>query len=119
MDGRTQLPVNKYLTALLGVEYVDTITEPGPVKILGEQQESDLANSILRRVGISVGKHGSNCITIVSHYDCAGNPVGEERQKKQLEAATSFLCEKYPGISIIGVWVDSDWRVHKVYSVNS
>ena len=118
MDGRTQLPVYEYLTTLLDVEYVDMITEAGPVKILSEQQDSQSAKSILSRVDISVGKHGSNCITLVSHYDCAGNPVGEDLQKKQLEAATLFLSEKYPKISIIGVWVDSDWKVHQVLSIN-
>ncbi len=30
MDGRTQLPVIEFLKNKLSVEYVDTVTEPGP-----------------------------------------------------------------------------------------
>lgn len=37
MDGRVQLPVIKYLQDRFKVQYVDTITEPGPNLILAEQ----------------------------------------------------------------------------------
>ena len=83
MDGRTQIPVNNYMIGLLDVDYVDTITEPGPVKILSELQDSDLARSILSRVDISTNKHGSKCIALIAHHDCAGNPLAEEQQKEQ------------------------------------
>ena len=36
MDGRTQSPVNDHLRNRNQVEYVDTITEAGPVKALAE-----------------------------------------------------------------------------------
>ena len=56
MDGRVQLPVNEYLRRELSVEYVDTITEAGPVRILAREQQSALADSILARVDISINK---------------------------------------------------------------
>ena len=111
MDGRTQLPVNEYLRRELCADYVDTITEAGPVRILAEEQQSALADSILARVDISVNKHKSNAIAIVAHHDCAGNPVEKDVQLGQLEAATKFLSEKYPQVQILGLWVDSDWQV--------
>jgi hypothetical protein len=114
MDGRTQLPVNDYLRNLLGVEYVDTITEPGPPKILAEQQDSPLAKSILTRVGISVNKHGSKSVALVAHYDCAGNPAPEDIQRQQLHVATKFLAKHYPDVNILALWLDSDWTVHDV-----
>ena len=80
MDGRTQLPVNVYLKQQLEVEYIDTVTEPGPVRILAEEPESALAASILNRVRISTGKHGSQCVAIVAHHDCAGNPAAKDVQ---------------------------------------
>lgn len=109
MDGRTQLPVNEYLRRELDVEFVDTITEAGPVRILAEQQDSKEAHSILSRINISVGKHGSKTIAIVAHHDCAGNPLEKAEQLIQLESATKWISSKYPEVQIIGLWVDSSW----------
>jgi carbonic anhydrase len=115
MDGRVQLPVNEYLLEELSVDYVDTITEAGPVRILAEEQESALADSILARVDISVNKHKSKNIAIAAHYDCAGNPVEKEQQLEQLKAAIWWLTEKYPDTKILGLWVDSNWNVEKIF----
>lgn len=116
MDGRTQLPVNEYLRQLLNVDYVDTITEAGPVRILAEEPDSPTTQSILARAEISVGKHGSQCIAIVAHHGCAGNPVPEQRQKDQLVAAREFLLACYPTAKILALWVDTTWSVVAVGS---
>ena len=112
MRGRTQLPVNDYLRKQLGVEYVDTITEPGPVRILAEEPDSDTSQSILHRVDISVHKHGSTCVAIVAHDDCAGNPACEARQSEQLRLATELLRSRYPSVRVLPLWVDAAWTVH-------
>ena len=110
MDGRTQLPVNEYLRLQLNVDYVDTITEEGPVRILAEQQDSQTAKSVLDRVNISVNKQGSKTIDLVAHLDCVGNPVDKEKQLSQLKTATQWLSGKYPDVQVLGLWVDSDWQ---------
>jgi hypothetical protein len=115
MDGRTQLPVNEYLRERLDVDYVDTITEAGPVLILSEQQDSQTAKSILERVNISVNKHGSKSIAIVAHFDCAGNPADKDKQLSQLKTATQWLSGTYPDVNILGLWVDSDWATTRIY----
>ena len=115
MDGRTQLPVNEYLRRQLDVDYVDTITEAGPVRILAEQQDSQTAKSILERINISVNKHGSKTIAIVAHHDCAGNPVDKDKQLSQLKTATQWLSRKYPDVKVIGLWVDLNWDARVVY----
>jgi carbonic anhydrase len=114
MDGRTQLPVNEYLRKQLDVDYVDTITEAGPVRILAEQQDSQAAKTTLERVNISVNKHGSKTIALVAHHDCAGNPIDKDGQLGQLKTATQWLSGKYQGVKVIGLWVDSDWTVSEV-----
>lgn len=58
MDGRAQLPVNEYIKKKFGVDHVDTITEPGPIRILAENQDEMMLNSIKLRVEVSVVKHG-------------------------------------------------------------
>lgn len=96
------------------VDCVDTITEPGPVPILAEQPDSPATQSIFARVEISVKKHGSQCIAIVAHRDCAGNPVPEQRQKDQLVAAREFLRARYPTAQILALWADATWSVVSV-----
>ena len=114
MDGRTQLPVNEFLREKYSVDYVDTITEAGPVRILAEDKESSLAKSITQRVDISVNKHNSSLIAVVAHFDCAGNPLGKDEQLVQLKDAIEWLKEKYPSTNILGLWVDPEWKVHHV-----
>ena len=111
MDGRTQLPVIEFLKNKLSVEYVDTVTEPGPVRILAEQSDSPQADSIISRVDISVNKHKSVAVAIIAHHDCAGNPADEGTQKQQLASAVMFLKEKYRHLQIISLWLDSSFTV--------
>ncbi len=115
MDGRVQLPVIHYLKERFGVDYVDSVTEPGPVKILAEQTDAALLESIFHRVSISTGKHGSNSIAICAHADCTGNPVDDETQKIQLNTAATLLRERYPGMEIVPLWIDANRDVREYY----
>lgn len=118
MDGRTQLPVNRYMMKKTGADYVDTITESGPVKLLAEQPESALTESILERVKISIEKHKSASVSIVAHHDCAGNPASEDEQRQQLDLAVRFLAGHFPYAQVLALWVDQGWQVHKVHEIN-
>ena len=114
MDGRTQLPVIEFLKQRFGVDYVDSVTEPAPIKILAEQTSPRLLDSICRRLDVSMDKHGSRAIAIVAHHDCGGNPLGKDEQLVQLDAAIGYVAERYPEAEIIGLWVDENWQVADV-----
>lgn len=114
MDGRVQLPVINYLIKRCGVEYVDSITDPGPVKILAGQSDKAHLDSIFDRVAISTEKHGSRNIAVCAHADCAGNPVDDDTQKQQLTTASRLLIDKFPNCNIQTLWVDADWIVHEL-----
>ena len=115
MDGRVQLPVIKYLQTYFNVSFVDSITEPGPIAILAERETNPLTENILTRLKISIEKHKSVGLAITAHYDCAGNPLAKEMQLKQLQTAIEFIGVQYPTIPIIGLWLDSDFTVKKVF----
>ena len=117
MDGRVQLPVIAFLRDRFGVEYVDAITEPGPVRLLAEEDDSDEKWSILRRVNISISKHKSRGIAVMAHHDCAGSPAGEPEQRRQLHAATHYLAQQFPRVDVLGLWVGPAWAVTEVCSV--
>ena len=114
MDGRVQLPVINYLTERFRVDYVDSITEPGPVKILSEQTDPVLLDSIFKRVSVSTGKHSSKSIAICAHADCAGNPVDDDTQKEQLKKATELLKGQYPNVEVLTLWLDINWNVYEI-----
>ncbi|MEN9978793.1 MAG: carbonic anhydrase [candidate division WOR-3 bacterium] len=111
MDGRVQLPVIAWLKADTGADYVDNITEPGPVKILAEGRNRVLLGSIRRRVKISVERHGSRLVAIIAHHDCAGNPVDEQTQRRQLERAIRRVESWGLGVRVVGLWVNEQWQV--------
>jgi len=114
MDGRVQLPVIEYLMRRTGAGYVDSITEPGPIRLLAEEPEGEQARSIMSRIDISVHEHGSRFIAVVGHYDCAGNPLGQQEQEAQTLSAVETIAAKWPDVQVIGLWVDSGWRVHEL-----
>jgi hypothetical protein len=114
MDGRIQEPTIKFLKEKYNALFVDTITEPGPCKILAEQTNVSLLNSLKTRIDISVHKHGSELIAISGHHDCAGNPVSEEIQKKEVRASIEYLKKQYPEVEFVGLWINENWTVEKI-----
>lgn len=114
MDGRTQEPVAVWMKRQFGADYVDTITEPGPDRVLADGPP-DLIESIRRRVEISVRAHGSRVLTLVAHDDCAGNPVSREEHLQQLEKATNRILNwGLPGLRLLTVFVDESWTVEVI-----
>ena len=114
MDGRVQEPIINFLKEHYSRKYVDSITEAGPCKILAENSNEVLVNSILERVGISIGKHKSTLIAISGHHDCAGNPCDREGQIAQIKQSILFCMGIYPDVEVIGLWVDDEWKVNIV-----
>jgi len=114
IDGRVQLPVIEYIKNKYEVDYVDMITKPGPDKILAENKESFVIDSIKKGIEISVNKHNSKLIAIVGHYDCAGNPVDEKMHIKQIRRAIKMVKSWNLNVQVIGVWVNQNWQVEEV-----
>ena len=114
MDGRVQAPVVKWIISKFAADFVDVVTEPGPNKILSENKDIALIESIKKRVGISVDKHHSTIVVIVGHFDCAGNPVNEEIQKTQILDAIKVIELWGFKVEIVGLWVDKNWEVSRV-----
>ncbi|NOR16214.1 hypothetical protein GQ543_00675 [candidate division WOR-3 bacterium] len=113
MDGRTQEPIIYWAKKTFEVDYVDAITEPGPDKILAEGSDT-LVESIKNRVMISVNKHGSQNVIVVSHHDCAGNPVSKKEHLEQLKKSVDVISSWELGVKIIGVWIGEDRKVNKL-----
>ena len=111
MDGRIQRPINEYLRKRFKAEYVDTITEAGPIMLLSEQKNMPAIDLILDRLNISIEIHKSVGLAISGHYDCARNPAEKDVQINQIKDSIKFIKKYYPDIEIIGLWVDKNWSV--------
>ncbi|HOO56437.1 MAG TPA: hypothetical protein PLN69_06420 [bacterium] len=114
MDGRVQQPVFDYMSREYGMPYVDMITEPGPIKILEEQDSAELVESIRARLDVSVRGHGSSVIAVVGHYDCTGNPVDRETQFRQTAASIELIKTWGFDAELIGLWVNEEWNAERV-----
>lgn len=111
MDGRIQTPILDYLMGHYHVDYVDIITEPGPIKYLDGNVNHAVVETIKKRVKISVVAHRSKVIAISGHFDCAGNPVDKKKQLKQIEGALRLVRKWHYDVKIIKLWVDENWKV--------
>lgn len=113
MDGRTQEPVAAWLKRTFGADYVDTITEPGPDGLLADGRAPEVA-AIRRRLEISVRAHGSQVAAVVSHDDCAGNPVGPDQHREHLRQAVERVRSWGLGVRVIGLYVNERWAVEPI-----
>lgn len=111
MDGRIQMPLTKWIKDNYFVEYVDTITEPGVDKKVAEDSNLE---SLKSKIGISVNIHKSKLIVVSGHYDCAGNPVSDEKHMSQIKDGVKVISSWNFDANVIGVWVDKNWNVNLI-----
>lgn len=114
MDGRIQMPVNAYMRAKFDVDYVDTVTEAGPNKILAEAKNISLIESIKSRCELSIEKHDSKVIAMVGHYDCGGNEAERDEQIEHIRIACDLVKSWNSEIFVIGLWVNENWEVEEL-----
>ena len=107
IDGRIQKPLLDFITERFRVDYVDMVTEPGPDKILSEDEAAGVIESIKKRVLISVEKHGSRIVVIAGHHDCAANPVEEKEHKRQIAKSVENIKRWNLEADTYGAWVDA------------
>ena len=117
MDGRIQEPVQRYLKEAFALTYIDSITEPGPARVLSAAENQSIIDAITDKVRISVDHHQSQLIAISSHHDCAANPFDEEVKKEQITISAHNLKRIFPQCDIIGLWVDDTWQVTVVLTI--
>lgn len=114
MDGRVQLPVIEFMKKNYQADFVDMITEPGPIKILAEAENPAAVESIRKRVEVSTEKHGSKIVAVVGHADCAGNPNDKMMQMIQIAGSIGVVESWKLGVKVIGLWVGANWTVSEV-----
>ena len=85
-------------------------------RTLASSPEQSLLDSIKKKLLISVEKHHSRNIVVSGHEDCAGNPVENEKHKKDVLKSTEIIKKLVPNIKVIPVFVkrsDKEWVVEE------
>ncbi len=113
IDGRAQRPVSEWIRVQFAIDFVDTITQPGPEKALVQGPQT-VIDALRQNVGVSVNAHLSQLIAVAAHFDCAGNPVTDEEHKAQVKAACQVIATwGYPA-RVVGLWVNEWWQIEVV-----
>jgi hypothetical protein len=118
IDGRTQLPVNKWMQETYNLDYIDTITEPGADKAVVDGAQWQVA-SVKDRVLISVNAHGSKTVAVVAHHDCVGFPASKSEHIEMTRKAVDLVASWNLGVTVIGLWVGEDWRVEVISAIGA
>jgi len=102
------MPITQWLKKNYGVDYVDTITEPGVDKMFSNP---DKIEELKAKASISVNAHGSKIIVVSGHHDCAGNPVSRQEHIEQIRVAVSTIKSWNLPVKVIGAWVNERWEL--------
>jgi len=114
MDGRVQEPVILWFKIKHGYDYVDMVTEPGPILAMSEGDE-EVIESIKKRTMLSVECHESDVVAVIGHYDCTGNPQPKEVQLLQIERSMEVVRSWGISARVIGLWVNDRWETELVF----
>ncbi len=119
MDGRVQEPILVFGQKKFEAKYADTITEAGLVGLLSvDDVDQVLLDSIKKKILISLEKHHSKGIVVHGHQECAGNPVEDEKHRRDtLKAAQIIKSFASAEASIIPAFVKrngQEWTVEEL-----
>ena len=70
--------------------------------------------SIRRRTEISVNAHGSRVVAVVSHHDCAGNPVDRDQHLRDLACSSKCVQGWRLPVRVVGLFVNERWEVEPI-----
>jgi len=111
IDGRIQLPIQVWLKENHDIDYVDTITEHGVVKLFSKPDNTEQIKS---KVSLSIKQDGSEIVLITGHHDCDGNPIPKNEQITQIKNAVSTIKSWNFPVTVIGAWVDEQLEVESI-----
>lgn len=106
IDGRIQDAIRLGLRGEFAVDHLDVVTVAGADAAVACDEETRAF--VARSVDVSVRAHGSQVVILAAHTDCAGNPVDEDTHIDLIRTGTAWLCDRYPGLTVAGVLVDTD-----------
>ena len=112
IDGRTQIPVSKWIKENYSLDYIDTITEPGPDRVISEKNITKI-EQLKTKVLISIKAHGSKIVIVAGHHDCAANPVSKTNHIDQIKKSINEIKSWNLDVDVFGIWVNEEWKIER------
>lgn len=102
MDSRAITAVQDFAAREMDADHVDIVAaEPGFVA------NGRPNKGILRKLGISRQHHQAGGLIVYGHQECAGDPVDDDTQRKQVLKTTGRFRRSLPaGIEVVPVFVE-------------
>lgn len=116
VDGRVQPPLSQWMRARSGVEYIDTITVPGPDLVL-TRGVADVVAGLRQSLVISVTAHGTSVVAVAGHTDCAAFPATADEHRQAISRAVQVVASWGLPVHIVGLWLNTQWQVEMVADV--
>ncbi len=116
IDGRAQGPVSDWIKIHCQASFVDTITTPGPDKLISGGPHSKV-DHIREAVEVSVNAHNSGAVVVAGHYGCAANEVSDDVHKEQIRAAVAVIRSWGLPVRVAGLWINEWWQVEVVEDI--
>jgi carbonic anhydrase len=113
IDGRVQGPITAWVKASGYVDYVDTVTVPGPDQVLTQGAPEQIA-ALRGSVEISVKAHGSQVVAVAGHYDCAAFSTDREAHVAAIRDAVYVVRGWGLPARVVGLWVNDRWEIEQV-----
>ena len=114
IDGRTQEPVIDFMKQKYGIDGVDMVTFPGADGVVSSSGNLDAIALIQNAVLISIEKHGSRIISVVGHFDCAGNPGNREHHYAHIANAIQQVSSWNYDAQVVGLYVNNKRQIEEV-----
>jgi len=110
MDGRIQDAVTAYLRDYYHTQWVDVVSEAGPVSSIA-LGDPTVSTAVIKRVQLSLDAHGSCGIALVAHEDCAAIPGDLEHKRPIALEAQRRLRLLFPTMEVIALWANLDGTI--------
>lgn len=110
MDGRIQESVTAYLRNYFKTQWVDMVSEAGPVSSIASG-EPTITKAVISRVQLSIKAHSSCGIALIAHEDCAAIPGDMEAKTPITLEAARRLRIQFPGMEVIALWANLDGTI--------
>jgi hypothetical protein len=114
IDGRTQEPVIDFMKEKYHIDGVDMVTLPGADGIFSSRENTGDIERIRRAVSISIEKHHSSIITVIGHFDCAGNPGDKEHHYEDIRMAVHEVSLWNFDAQVAGYYVNDKLQIEEV-----
>jgi hypothetical protein len=110
MDGRIQDSVTAFLRDRFQTQWVDVVSEAGPVSSIA-QGDSVISKAVYKRVQLSIDAHQSCGIALVAHEDCAAVPGDLAHKTPIALRAAERLRAMFPEMEVIALWAALDGEI--------